>query len=138
MDYLFELLEIWQQAKEGTSIAFKGKENLVPRHNVIIEAMGGASAGGMTTTIAALYALNGDINPVRVPGKAAEKKNNLFYDSWVLMDDDLGGAAKPTFEKLWDTKDLDSNIFGSFLNSGFVDRIADGVFNSGPIKLRNR
>jgi hypothetical protein len=132
MDYLFELLEIWQQAKDGTSDDFKSKEHLIPRHKVIIEAMGGASAGGMTTTIAALYALNGQIKPVREPGAAAQKKDNLFYDSWVLMDDDLqGNAPKPTFEKLWDTGDLDANVFGSFLNSGFVDRIADGVFNSG-------
>lgn len=139
MDYLFELLEIWQQAKDGTSPDFKGKEHLIPQHKVIIEAMGGASAGGMTTTIAALYALNGQIKPVKDPGKAAEKKGNLFYDSWVLMDDDLSGAAgKPTFEKLWDTKDLDTNKLGSFLNSGFVDRIADSVFNAGPRKIADQ
>ena len=49
--------------------------------------MGGTSAGGMTATMAAIYALNGSVSPVKIPGKAKEGKGNLFYDSWVVMDD---------------------------------------------------
>lgn len=130
MDYLFEILEIWQLAKDGESDQFQEFKEIIPRHRVIIDVMGGASAGGMTTTMAAIYALNGNINPVKAPGKANETKNNIFYDNWVLMDDLRGSDPKPTFEKLWNCDDLDDNIFKSFLNSKFVDRIAEAVFNN--------
>ena len=127
MDYLFEILEIWQQAKEGTSEEYKEFKSIIPPHSVIIEAMGGASAGGMTTTMAAIYALNGKINPVREPGERDTPKGNIFYDSWVLMDDVNTEVPGNTFAKLWNCDDLKEGMH-SFLNSDFVDRIAAGVF----------
>jgi hypothetical protein len=129
MDYLFEILDLWQKAKDGNTEDFRGLEHLIPKHKVIIEAMGGASAGGMTTTMAAIYALNGNINPVKYPGKIDEIKNNLFYDSWVTMDDSIHPKGRLTFEKLWDCDDLNGGVFQSFLNSSFVDRIAESVFS---------
>ena len=88
MDYLFEILDLWERAKLPAGLPkFVAYANLIPQHSVIIDAMGGTSAGGMTSTMAAIYALNGDIRPVKRPGTAKELKGNLFYDSWVVMDD---------------------------------------------------
>ena len=106
MDYLFELLDIWEKAKKGQHKLFADFKDLIPPHQVVIEAVGGASAGGMTTTMAAIYGLEGKINPVTVPGRAAERKGNIFYDNWVLMDDFQPGVAGETFSKLWNTDDL--------------------------------
>lgn len=127
MDYLFELLDKWEKAKDGNDPFLKDYKDLVPRHQVVIDAMGGTSAGGMTTSMSAIYALNGKINPVTEPGKF-ERKNNIFYDSWVLMDDDNPKRPGPLFKKVWETDDLDSGRIGSLLNSNFIDNIADSAF----------
>jgi len=128
MDYLFELLDIWEKAKKGEHELFADFKDLIPPHQIVIEAVGGASAGGMTTTMASIYALEGKINPVTVPGQVAERKGNIFYDNWVLMDDFQPGVEGNTFSKLWSTDDLKEGKLQSLLNSSFVDRIADGVF----------
>lgn len=46
IDYLLEALEHWQKAKE---LNIPG----TPRHNVVIEVIDGASAGGMTAVMTA-------------------------------------------------------------------------------------
>lgn len=128
MDYLFEILDLWEKAKRGEVTELQPYQNKIPDHQVVIEAMGGTSAGGMTTTMAAIYALKGEINPVKEPGAVDEVKNNILYDSWVLMDDDNKADPRPLFEKVWDDADLEDGTFRSLLNSKFVDNIADRVF----------
>ena len=84
MDYLFEILDLWEKAKKekiakslpGSS--FKDEASLIPDHNVVIDVMGGTSAGGITTTMAAVYALNGEISPVKDPQAIGEKKRQYF------------------------------------------------------------
>ncbi len=132
MDYLFELLDLWEKAKQGRKDELSEKQSLIPQHSVVVEAMGGTSAGGMTATMSAIYALNGDIKPVDIPGQVNEVKNNILYDSWVLMDDDNTKDTRPLFEKIWDTDDLDEGRLGSLLNSKFIDTIADRAFTSKP------
>jgi hypothetical protein len=139
MDYLFEILDLWEQGKGGKHQQLASHQHLVPMHQVVIDAMGGTSAGGMTTSMAAIYALNGIINPVTKPGEVKEKKDNLFYDSWVLMDDDNKEDHRPLFEKIWDTEDLENGKFESLLNSKFIDAIADRAFTSDKnIPLQQR
>lgn len=123
MDYLFEALDNFERARNGEfGEAIKA---LTPSHKVVVDAMGGASAGGMTTVMAALYALKGRINPVRTPGRMDEVKNNIFYDCWVLLDDDLGTGSKrrTTLQKALDTDDLRYRV-RSLLNSRFIENIA--------------
>ena len=139
MDYLFEILDLWERAKKGEVENLKGKGGKIPRHQVVIDAMGGTSAGGMTTAMSAIYALNGKINPVKVPGEVKEKKQNLFYDSWVLMDDHSTKDPRLIFEKVWDTSDLEEGKVGSLLNSQFIDTIASQSFDyTGNIEERTR
>lgn len=129
MDYLFEILDKWEKAKKNTA---DPNFRRIPQHSVRIDAMGGASAGGMTTAMSAIYALNGVINPVIEPKELSKNKENILYDSWVLMgegeDDNESGDKRPLFERLWDTEDLEKGVFGSLLNSKFIDSVANKAF----------
>ena len=129
MDYLFEILDLWEKAKNkqlppewGTDIY-----NYVPSHKVIIDVMGGTSAGGMTTVMSAIYALKGQVKPVRDPIDTNSRKGNIFYDSWVLMGDDKN--PEKLLARAFGTSDLEqSQKIQSLLHSGFIDAICDDVF----------
>ncbi|MGB6035197.1 MAG: hypothetical protein WBG42_02935, partial [Cryomorphaceae bacterium] len=78
----------------------------------------------MTTVMAALYAIQNNINPVsddhaNSPGGS---KNNLFYDSWVNLIDEPGNS---TIMQALNPSDIqEEGKLYSFLNSGFIDAIA--------------
>lgn len=145
MDYLFQILDLWERAKsdmaqgDNTSKDLKAPElkdywQYIPTHKVTIDAVGGTSAGGMTSVMAAIYALNGQITPVVSPGKTIDEvrseKKNIFYDSWVVMDDLNPKDTRETAQKIWDTTDLESkSLVQSLLNSSFIDNIADRCFS---------
>jgi hypothetical protein len=131
MDYLFEVLELWENAKKGQLPDGLDEDilALVPPHKVIIDVMGGTSAGGMTTAMAALYAMKGKINPVVDPKNLGNKKDNLFYDSWVFMGDKNEAGSEKILQKTLDTGDLEiSGKIMSLLNSSFIDAIAEEAF----------
>jgi hypothetical protein len=126
MDYLFEVLDLWERAKNGDIAKIDAKS--IPQHQVCIDAMGGTSAGGMATIMSALYALEGTINPVTEVPENPLESFNVLYDSWVHLDDDENGD---TFSKMWETEDLDSG-FQSVLNTQPIDQIAQRVFDRYP------
>ncbi len=129
MDYILEALSEWYNAKQ---IHKDNNKSNIPKHNVVIDAIGGASAGGMVSMITALALYEGKIKPVRE--KANTKTGNLLYDSWVFLDDDdslYEGSkkGKTTFEKMLSDSDLDDKKGApSLLNSKPIDRIAEQVF----------
>ena len=129
LDYLFEVLDKWERAKTGElKIPGYSKED-IPRHKVVIDAMGGTSAGGMTTAMAALYAIQGEINPVTddKAGEVGGEKGNVFYDSWVNLDDT---ATQKTLENALTTHDLTSSgKIKALLNSAFIDSVAKSAFS---------
>ena len=122
MDYLFEALDLWEKAKKGEVEGIDKK--LVPKNNVVIDAMGGTSAGGMATIMTSLYAIRGKINPVKSVPTNPMDSQNLLYDSWVHLDD---GEREKTFSKIWDTDDLKKGL-GSLFNSKVIDAIAEKSF----------
>jgi len=128
LDYLFEILDLWERAKKGE---IKGLDaDLIPQYTVMIDAMGGTSAGGMTTMMAALYALEGKVSPVKEIPSDRLASQNILYDSWVHLVDAPGNGQK-SFERLWDTEDLkgkDPKV-RSLFNSSFVDEIANKAFD---------
>lgn len=134
MDYIFEALDKWEKAKNGT---LEGVDaDLVPKHSVVLEAMGGTSAGGMTTTMAAIYALNQHIKPVTNPEIDPEikEKDNIFYDSWVNLLDKTDGK---TIHRALKLSDLKENKVYSILNSEFIDIIADNLLSqSGNLQQK--
>ena len=133
MDYFFEVLNLWEDAKAGILPEGWDKRILdyVPKHNVVIDAMGGTSAGGMTTVMSAIYALKGNIKPVYDPDVElkGKKRDNILYDSWVLMNDDENADTPKLFEKTFGTGDLEeSGKIQSLLNSTFIDDICENAF----------
>lgn len=102
MDYLIEALDAWEAEK-------KVNPN-VPQHQVKIRVFAGASAGSMTSAIAAA-ALRYDFPHIR-SNSPVTGYTNPFYESWVkridinllLGDKDL--QADPTLVSLLDSTEL--------------------------------
>lgn len=137
MDYLFEILDLWEKAKNKNLSGFEEWYDKVPQHNVMIDAMGGASAGGMTAMMSAIYVLNGKINPVKDASITGGKRDNVFYDSWVNLADDPDDKGEKTLAKALKTNDLNKSKFLSALNSDFIDEVANKAFGvEGNIKER--
>lgn len=109
MDFLIEALEEWDKQRENIG---------TPTHKVVIPAIGGASAGGMTGLITSAI-VNNPLKPVRKANEdlLAEIPENKFYHSWVDQID------KDMFSHLLKTDDINGKLF-SLLNSNFIDDIA--------------
>ncbi len=139
MDYILESLEAWEKAKKAD--AEKGNTKEIPHHNVIIDALGGASAGGMVSMITTLALYSGKLIPVKEVSHI--KTGNILYDSWVFLDDDeslYDGHKKglSTFEKMLSTTDLNPKTGApSLLNSQPIDSIAESVFQNIPLNARS-
>lgn len=132
MDYLFETLEIWEAKKRiNRRILLEVGDDWelarqhpdfdpsVPMHQVVLEALAGASAGGMTAGITALSMFEG----FHFFDENSDNKQNRLYHSWVNLNDEAG---KPTFEQMLDTTDIDEDgTVSSVLNSKPIDIIAD-------------
>ena len=126
LDYIFEVLDKWERAKKGELEGIN--IDSVPKHNIVIDAMGGTSAGAMTTSMAVLYALKNKITPIKDEDadKVGGKRGNVFYDSWVNLVDD---ENKTTIEKALTDDDItESGELKSLLNSAFIDEIAKSAF----------
>ena len=126
MDYLLETLELWQQAKDRNTVIKNehpndylahGYDESIPMHDVVIEVIGGASAGGITGTLTLLSLIE---NPAAFTDRS-DLKNNKLYQSWVEMADD---DKKTTFSKLLSTEDINGKV-ESLLNTEPLDEIAD-------------
>lgn len=134
IDYVFEALNEWEKAKKEQA---DNPASNIPMHNVVIDAIGGASAGGMVSMITALALCTGKIKPVQEVSNI--KTGNILYDSWVFLDDDDGlydgsGKGKTTFEKMLTTDDIPSGKGApSLLNSNAINNIAEKVFNELPV-----
>lgn len=118
MDYLLEALTKWEKHRGEAG---------VPTHKVQIPVMGGASAGGMTSIMAA-SALNNPITPIDKPSAdiLAEHPENKLYHSWVdLIQADM-------FSKMLDTSDIKNGEVISALNSDFINDIAKRVVSADP------
>lgn len=134
MDYLLEVLHKWEDQKKSIRKKLENGESLteyekkIPLHDVSIEALGGASAGGMVSMITALSVYE-RMEPVREP--TLQRTGNMLYDSWVLLDDDLQ-ENRSTFERMLETDDLENeeSRLPSLLNSRPIDRIADKVYDN--------
>lgn len=116
MDYLIEALDAWEVAR--------GQEG-IPRHRVVIPAMGGASAGGMTGLMTASV-LNRTFEPIRrAPTPLLQEvSENTFYHSWVDL------TAREMMPALLDTSDIKKEKILSLLNANFVEQIATRVMQA--------
>lgn len=131
VDYLIETLQLWEKAKEKNRALgpeHKEYDPSIPMHSVEIDVMSGASAGGITGTLALLSFLNPKHAAVNTQNPFGE--NNLFYQSWVPMADDENGS---TFEKMLQLTDLKKGQNPeSLLNTTAIEEIADKALRVNP------
>lgn len=100
--YLFENLKNWHAQKERNNCVWqKYNGNLaldvhkeydpsVPMHDVIVEVLGGSSAGSLVAAIAAM-SLGYDQQKIDPDDSEKLYQNNLLFDSWVNMLDNTSG-----------------------------------------------
>jgi len=113
LDFLTEALDAWYAAKSNGEA--------VPMHEVSLEVLSGASAGGMCAAISAAM-IQGTFQHIH--DTSLTGTSNTFYESWVNRID---------ITKLLETGDLqgDSPVF-SLLDCTIIDEIAD--FAIAPVE----
>jgi len=122
LDYLFEALDEWEKAK---ALNLPG----VPRHQVRIEVLSGASAGGMTAAIASA-ALQTQFPPINQKNHTDYHLNqqNPFYHSWVNLSEtpesDMMQQMLQTDDIVNDPKGNAHQEVRAGFNSSFIDTIA--------------
>ena len=95
MDYLLETLERWERAKEQNRnypVDHEKHDPSVPMHKVVIDVIGGSSAGGMTAAITALSLFEG-VDP--------DAPQSKLFDAWVNLNDK--SPKNTTLHQLLDT-----------------------------------
>ena len=100
IDYLLQALETWEKYKQDGHPQFA-----VPPHQVVIDVVGGGSAGGVIAALTALACKVG-MEPVTDSKEAAKadfKPNNLLFNAWVNMVD---VPQTNTFQQMLDTGDI--------------------------------
>ena len=127
MDYLLEALENWQKAKE---LGLPG----IPKHDILVEVLSGASAGGMTAVItsAAIQKDFPHITPQNFQGD--QNKSNPLFDSWVNLTEepsnDMMSQMLNTIDIL-NSPDLNPDKeVRSVFNSLFIEKIARRTLDS--------
>ncbi|WP_348266760.1 patatin-like phospholipase family protein [Edaphobacter paludis] len=106
LDFLTEALDAWEKAKDNNEA--------VLRHDVCIEVLAGASAGGMCAAIATVM-LQEDFEHIHDTSKRGT--SNRFYESWVNLID---------IEELLKTDDIKKRrSIVSLLDSAIVSTIAE-------------
>lgn len=118
LDFLIDALDEWQAAKESGAI--------VPLHDVSIEVISGASAGGMCAAISAVL-LKENFEHIRDTSRTGT--NNRFYEGWVnriditklLGTDDLQKAGAPVV---------------SLLDSTIIEEIASYALTPGASSVK--
>jgi hypothetical protein len=129
IDYLLETLSKWEGAKERNKQL--GKEHpeydhSIPMHDVVIEVIGGSSAGGMTAAIAALSLFEG-IRPINESNP--DKIENRLYHSWVNLNDKGDGKMSTLMQMLESDDIFDEEGVISVLNSRPINNIAEQVID---------
>jgi hypothetical protein len=127
MDYLLEALENWQKAKE---LDLPG----TPKHEIIIEVLSGASAGGMTAVMTAA-SVQKEFPHISQRNYFTEtSKENPLYDSWVNLTE---VHKSDIMSQMLDSKDITGSPehnpgreVRSFFNSMFIEKIARQALES--------
>ena len=119
LDFMIQALDQWHEAK--------ARGDLVPLHDVSIEVMAGASAGGMCAAIGSV-ALQEQFPPVTAVDPPGDQSANKLYSSWVERID---------ISSLLKTEDLkDDAPVVSLLDSTVLPQIAQFALTPGARRAR--
>lgn len=112
LDFLFQALDAWHAARAAGAA--------VPRHDVRLRILTGASAGGMNAAIMAT-ACRKSFPHISAANHGKEGAGNPFYDAWV---------RQIKIADLLDTGDLEGGgPVGAVLNCATLDRIIARVLD---------
>ena len=129
IDYLLESLYLWEKAKERNRNLGKDHpeyDESIPMHDVELEVLSGASAGGITGTLTVLSLLDKDHRFVNKDNPTGE--NNVFYQSWVKMADT---DTETSLMQLLHVDDLKVDEYPeSLLNVAPIESIADNALKT--------
>lgn len=118
LDELLGVLDRWEKAKSANrkrGTDHPDYDHSIPMHEVQLEVLSGASAGGITAALALKKIMDGDCEDM--------ESNSLLKDCWVTMADD---PEKNTLEKLLDTTDLPPGESPqSLLNASAIDALSE-------------
>ena len=136
VDYLLETLDLWEKAKQKNKelgITHAGYDHSIPMHDVEIDVISGASAGGITAALTMLNLVDKHHQPVNKDNPMGVM--NRFYQSWVEMADD---HRANTFEKMLAKDDLKKLKKGerpeALLNADPIDAIANSMLKLDHLK----
>ncbi len=124
-DFLIQALNEWEKAR-------KQDESAVPKHEVKLRVIAGASAGGMTGAVIAAM-LNEEIRPITsLPDSEPSREDvscNKLYEAWIERID---------IRELLDGKDLKDNHRPvlSLLDSSILESIAEQAISFKPTHLK--
>ncbi len=117
IDYLLESLEHWNKAKE---LNLPG----VPKHNVLIEVLTGASAGGMTAAITAGAVQDEFPHITSANVHSPVSKENPLFNAWVNMTETDEADMMNQMLDNGDIINSASNEVKSIFNSTFIETLA--------------
>lgn len=127
MDYLLEALENWQRAKE---LELHG----VPVHDVVIEVLTGASAGGMTAIITAASIQKDFPHINRHNYFTCSSQENPLFRAWVDFaeeeEDDIMGRMLGLEDILESPDSNPMKEVRSIFNSLFIEKIARRILDA--------
>ncbi|NMC48987.1 MAG: hypothetical protein GYA47_06105 [Desulfovibrio sp.] len=136
IDFLFQALSEWEKAK-----AERPDDPDIPRHDVRLRVLSGASAGGMTAAVLAA-SLPGGFTPVTgLDQGAPAPANNKLYQCWVeridirhlLTDTDL--KKNTSLKSILDSTVLDSIAAYGFGAGGTISGAAWPRYVSDPLDI---
>jgi hypothetical protein len=119
LDYLFETLEKWQEAKDKVKASGDPQAD-IPMHDVLLDVLNGSSGGGMCAILSAIM--------LQEKGKYKSGRESRLYKVWVDLND--SGDAPQTLDQMLDGTDLErEKKILSLLDSTFIDHVAERTFN---------
>lgn len=135
IDYLLEALENWEKAK---SMNLPG----VPQHNVVIEVISGASAGGMTAVITSAAVQKNFPHINQQNHTSSVNTENPLFDSWVNLTETSGTDMMSQMlanDDIFNAKTINPDQeVRSVFNSLFIEKIArrtlDGIVADQLVK----
>ena len=126
MDYLFQVMNAWQKAKDAKLAG-------IPGHDVRFDILSGASAGGMTAGMVCA-SLQQVPRPVTFDKRKDEeyKKQNVLYNAWVNL------VSDTMIANLMSTDDIkrEGKVI-SALNADFITQITDREIRNGKFPVES-
>lgn len=129
IDYLIEALDNWQKAKQ---LQEEGKLSGIPKHEISIDILSGASAGGMTAALTSA-AIHTDFEPIYkidIENNSDKLCKNPLYRAWVNLTEDENSGI---MEQMLSTNDIEkinpNNEVYSVFNSTFIKTVVERHIN---------